>query len=59
MPLDSFPFIEAIQLRRGSFYVAIDKDFAWQALVKEYEERIYGIPKSEICGRLSVNSFII
>ena len=48
----SFPFIEAIQLRRGSFYVAIDKDFAWQALVKEYGERIYGIPKSVICGRL-------
>ena len=51
-PVNYFPFIEAIQLRRGSFYVAIDKDFAWQALVKEYGERIYGIPKSVICGRL-------
>ena len=37
---------------RDIFYGAIGKDFTERAKGKEYVARIYGMPKSVICGRL-------
>lgn len=48
-----FPFFRSFSAPRGIiFYGAIVKDFTERAKGKEYVARIYGMPKSVICGRL-------